>query len=777
MYGEIAKMTLASFDACKSIEEYVLKRLEKKNAHVKRKTLLLIKHVARSGRPEFRRDLCRNLGPIKECLSFSGPPDPLRGDEMYVKVREAAKEALEAVTASDVAPPNSAAYGGRIEGYGSDVARQPPVGPPEVYAPVSANRYDNYGSAPVARQPESYMEKAAALASGLKDRALDAAATLASSREGGYVGGNERNVGPQMPGAGSRMAGFGNPNFTDARLGKSSSWSEKASSMSRRAGNAVRNLGFKSDMKQDLSAVYASNRGMNAWGSSYEGSYRMPNDVAPQAYASPNMDNQEQQLQQHQQQQQVSAREEPTPQQLQPPPAATSAAGPPRQPGAVGGVWGSMAPSMPQQSRYGGGSETMQHRTQTTGAAPPPPRSVGVGAANRDGEYERQLVNDLCAAGGTRAAPPPEKLADFVKAAEFLDSEVVGPSLLDLLDDDRPAQVKAKALAVIEALALAEGCEHHKEYFIEVAGDLANLATKPPITIQKNARKMLAALGYEMDEPDDAVDTRRAARRAPTQQDVSFEQEYPTEQETIAKTEEQAQVDLLGDYDDNSDQAPPAEPEKEPQPTGGLFEDLALKTPPPKEPPSATPDIALLSVTDEAQEPSPPPQLDPFAATATAEEPTPLPTPAQSAATVQDHNPVDPFSTLGELGKKPPAPPPATGPAFLASAYATPGYAKQQMLQQQQIQMNAQMVALMQQQQALAAQQRQLQQQAQAASFANGAGYSPMAYVQPNAQQHYSVQSVPDLHAAQATGSAFSFMTNDKVKQADSFAFVSDMMK
>ena len=53
MYGEIAKMTLASFDACKQIEDYLLKRCGNKNANVKNKALLIIKHVASSGRPEF----------------------------------------------------------------------------------------------------------------------------------------------------------------------------------------------------------------------------------------------------------------------------------------------------------------------------------------------------------------------------------------------------------------------------------------------------------------------------------------------------------------------------------------------------------------------------------------------------------------------------------------------------------------------------------------------------------------------------------------------------
>ena len=52
MYGEIAKMTLTSVDACRQIEEYLVKRLGNKNANVKLKALLIIK---------VRRDPCASV--------------------------------------------------------------------------------------------------------------------------------------------------------------------------------------------------------------------------------------------------------------------------------------------------------------------------------------------------------------------------------------------------------------------------------------------------------------------------------------------------------------------------------------------------------------------------------------------------------------------------------------------------------------------------------------------------------------------------------------------
>ncbi|CAM9322855.1 unnamed protein product, partial [Heterosigma akashiwo] len=64
---------------------------KKKNHNVKFKCLVLIKHICRTGRPEFRRDIQRSTDVIREHLQFKGTPDPLRGDQIYQKVRDAAR--------------------------------------------------------------------------------------------------------------------------------------------------------------------------------------------------------------------------------------------------------------------------------------------------------------------------------------------------------------------------------------------------------------------------------------------------------------------------------------------------------------------------------------------------------------------------------------------------------------------------------------------------------------------------------------------------------------
>ena len=79
LYGEIAKMTRASFDVCSKVEEYLAKRCANKNANVKLKALVVIRHVAEKGAPQFKQQMVRRLPVIKDCQQFSGPPDPLRG--------------------------------------------------------------------------------------------------------------------------------------------------------------------------------------------------------------------------------------------------------------------------------------------------------------------------------------------------------------------------------------------------------------------------------------------------------------------------------------------------------------------------------------------------------------------------------------------------------------------------------------------------------------------------------------------------------------------------
>lgn len=115
-----AGMTMNSHNDCVDIENYLLSRLEKNSPAVKLKTLRTIKHLCQSGRPQFKIDLQRNIGAVRACTSYKGPPDPLRGDLPSEKVREAAKDTINAIFDTSTIKHNTA---GRISGQAGGAAQ------------------------------------------------------------------------------------------------------------------------------------------------------------------------------------------------------------------------------------------------------------------------------------------------------------------------------------------------------------------------------------------------------------------------------------------------------------------------------------------------------------------------------------------------------------------------------------------------------------------------------------------------------------------------------
>lgn len=103
MYNDIAKNAASNPAVCSDVAKYLTGRLASKNNHnIKHKCLKVIAKTATSPylRGQFKRCLSidpQAMGAIKDALQFRGPPDPVRGDEPYEKVRVAAKEALDAI--------------------------------------------------------------------------------------------------------------------------------------------------------------------------------------------------------------------------------------------------------------------------------------------------------------------------------------------------------------------------------------------------------------------------------------------------------------------------------------------------------------------------------------------------------------------------------------------------------------------------------------------------------------------------------------------------------
>ena len=77
MFNEIAKITHASADACKQLEDLLMKRLKNSSVHVKYKVLRVTKHCCQHGHITFRRDMQRHTAAIKECLGAARRADSL----------------------------------------------------------------------------------------------------------------------------------------------------------------------------------------------------------------------------------------------------------------------------------------------------------------------------------------------------------------------------------------------------------------------------------------------------------------------------------------------------------------------------------------------------------------------------------------------------------------------------------------------------------------------------------------------------------------------------
>jgi len=138
LYLDIARAASSSPVACHDTVQYLLRRLQtKQQPSIKYKCLKVLQKTVES---PMTRGMCQRtivqdpkaIAAIKEALQCRGPPDPLRGDSMYEKVRTAAKECLEAVYADaggggngmemGGSSMNAGLAGGMASSYGNSVA-------------------------------------------------------------------------------------------------------------------------------------------------------------------------------------------------------------------------------------------------------------------------------------------------------------------------------------------------------------------------------------------------------------------------------------------------------------------------------------------------------------------------------------------------------------------------------------------------------------------------------------------------------------------------------
>jgi len=535
---------------------------------------------------------------IKDAVQFRGQPDPVRGDQPNQKVRDAAKEALDAVY-SDTPPDASSAHGGGGGGGGS------------------------FGGAPFATSVSS------------------------SSTAGGSYGGAPPGGGGGPPGA-RRMEGIGNPMFKDPRLEPQPKGIGQMTvndlarearetvigiikdplaknadvrpgvvgghSMPRPGGSyagpgGAGGLGGaynspppgRSDIIHQTNGEWtmASNRGPGAVGVGGGSSHAVPANYGNDSAYYKSRDNTNSYSWAQQQQQGGG-------------------------PGGVGGSWASA--SATAGGPYGHQATPSISVNHTGVGASVVPGTGGGGTAVSDGSYEKQLVMELCPPGGMKPEPPPDKLASFSRLVGSLNADLVCPVLLDCLEDGQPWIIRAKALCVMD-VCIQKGMKpdgsrnSYADFFHACSAEIAPLANHPRAAIRDPAKRVLNALGVATPVGGVAPPL-RAAAAAP------------------AAAPPAPVADLL-DFDGGPSTAPAPPPEAAPpvEPTppsssaagvsggGSLFGGLnvagAATSSPPAAPPAAPPTSAppppsesLLDLTDAPAAAAPAPTATPTPAAA-----------------------------------------------------------------------------------------------------------------------------------------------------------------
>ena len=117
LYVDLAKAATGNPGACQEMATYLTRRLaSKQNPNIKFKCCkVMAKLCDQVPRNAFRRCVAQDhagVAAIKEAMQFRGTMDPVRGDQPNQRVRDAAKEALEAVYREAPSSEQQASIGG-----------------------------------------------------------------------------------------------------------------------------------------------------------------------------------------------------------------------------------------------------------------------------------------------------------------------------------------------------------------------------------------------------------------------------------------------------------------------------------------------------------------------------------------------------------------------------------------------------------------------------------------------------------------------------------------
>ncbi|CAH0475585.1 unnamed protein product [Peronospora belbahrii] len=221
----------------------------------------------------------------------------------------------------------------------------------------------------------------------------------------------------------------------------------------------------------------------------------------------------------------------------------------------------SMASSLADHDELRAGLEVIDHNYYQ----PNPQQGAGGGDTSRD--YERTMIDSLCAPAGLSRAPPADGLKRFVDLAQTLDAQTIGDILLDKLEDET-WQVRLKGLHVVLALLDSPGAAPYQEFFEENVEVVEELQKDVKPSVVSKTLQVLRALGYADEvtfQPSTkGVSAKRSQRGSPAKNLVQ---------------QPQQEVDLLG-FDTLSLESSAGPLDHSAQSTAGLFDSPVCLQPP-----------------------------------------------------------------------------------------------------------------------------------------------------------------------------------------------------
>ena len=452
---------------------------------------------------QFKRCMQSHVVEVKECLQFRGPPHPQYGDELYKRVRNEAKEALDSIFRETQPSRQANSLQSRIQGIGGGGS-----GGSRDFFQVSANANAAFGR----MNNASYSGSGGNIGTKSMGNIGSADASIA------YGGINGR-----------KMQGFGNPNFDHGP--KKQTMMEK---MVEAGIKKVKKYAGKEEKKPPqfmnnhtgaATYGYANNRGAGnnsmPTGSSYSG----PNGDRPVVRVGSS---------------QPQGRS-----------CGSSFEKRKKRP-SRGGCWanatGASMTSVSSNSKpnFGNSTSTFDRRDSASSAS-----GGKAGLASKDGQYERTLVNNMCNSGGLRAVPSTNDVNEFITRCKSLNADVIGPLLVAKIDEE-DWKVNIKALVVMEAMAKNADCAPYADYFYENKEAIEDLLEDTEQKgVRTRCRKVLKALGVEGYE--DAV-VEETTRKRITITGVPKAQPKPKVEESLLDVNVDQNQDLASEFLNGSSQ-------------------------------------------------------------------------------------------------------------------------------------------------------------------------------------------------------------------------------